>query len=208
MLYGFTDGFLRQGPNERRHHNDRTGIGDLFLVPLQLNWDWQDHHLTFSQGVYVPTGSYDRDRLINLGRNYWGFDSNITYSWLPVGRGHEATLTAGFLANTRNKSTEYRSGNEFHMDFLLAHHFSDRIAVGLPGYWYKQVSGDDGDVLDEFNLGSFRGEAAGIGLALLFTPRIGGKDVSIALKWVHDIHAERRFEGSEIMLSVRLKLFP
>jgi hypothetical protein len=208
MLYGFTDGFLRTGAVERRHHNDRTGLADLFLLPLQLNWRWLDHHLTFSQGVHIPTGSYDRDRLINLGRNYWSFDSNITYSWFPEARGYEATLNAGFLFNTRNKSTEYRSGNEFHVDLLLAHHFSDSFAVGLPGYWYKQITDDDGDVLDRFSLGSFRGEAAGVGLALLFRPRIAQRDVRIALKWLHDVHAKRRFEGSEIMLSLTFRLSP
>jgi hypothetical protein len=55
------------------------------------------------------------------------------------------------------------------------------------------VSGDDASVLDKLNLGSFRGESAAIGLAILFKPTIGRKDVSFILKWVHDIYAKRRF---------------
>ena len=67
------------------------------------------------------------------------------------------------------------------------------------------------DMLDQLNLCSFRGEAAGLGLrylALLFKPAVAGKDVNVVLKWVHDIHARQRFEGSEIMLSVAFKLSP
>ena len=163
--------------------------------------------MTFSQGIFAPTGSYATNRVFNPGRNYWGFDPTFAYTWLHETRGHEVSLTAGYLVNTRNHATNYRSGNEFHLDYLIAHHFSPRFAFGIPGYWYKQVSSDDHPLLDGQNLGGFRGESAGIGLALLYKPTIAGNDVSFILKWVHDIYAKRRFEGSEIMLSVAFRLF-
>lgn len=206
ILYGHAEGFVQLDAGQARRQNDRTGIGDLYLAPIQFNWHWTDHHITFSQGIFAPTGSYNADRVFNLGRNYWGFDPNIAYTWLNQKRGHEVSFTAGYLANTRNHDTNYRSGNEFHLDFLIAQHFSPLFAVGVPGYWYKQLSGDDASVLDSFNLGGFRGESAGIGLAILFKPTVRGQDVSFILKWVHDIYAKRRLEGSEIMLSVAFRL--
>ena len=130
----------------------------------------------------------------------------LTYTWLSQARGHEVTFNAGYLLNTRNTASDYCSGNEFHVDFLLAQHFTSQFAVGVPGYWYKQVTGNDADMLDQLNLGSFRGEAAGLGRALIFKPAVAGKDVNVVLKWVHDIRARQRFEGSEIMLSVAFKL--
>jgi hypothetical protein len=207
VLYGHAEGFVQVGTGQARRQNDRTGIGDLYLTPIQLNWRWDDHHLMFAQGIFAPTGSYDADRVFNLGRNYWGFDPNLSYTWLNERLGHEVSFTAGFLFNTRNNDSNYRSGNEFHLDFLIAHHFSPLFAVGLPAYWYKQVTGDNGSLLDGSNLGSFRGESAGVGLAILFRPTIGGRDVSFTLKWVHDIYSKRHLEGSEIMLSVGFKIF-
>jgi hypothetical protein len=206
VLYGHAEGFVQLNPGEARRQNDRTGIGDLYFAPIQLNWQWNDHYLTFSQGIFAPTGSYDVDRVFNLGRNYWGFDPNLSYTWLNEKLGHEVSLTAGYLFNTRNDDTKYRSGNEFHFDFLVAHHFSPLFAVGLPGYWYKQMSGDNGSLFDGSNLGSFRGESAGVGLAILFRPTIASKDTSFILKWLHDIYAKRRLEGSQIMLSVAFKI--
>jgi hypothetical protein len=41
---------------------------------------------------------------------------------------------------------------------------SPRFAIGIPGYWYKQVGSDDHPLLDGLNLGGFRGES----LALAF----------------------------------------
>ena len=207
VLYGHAEGFVQLDSGQARRQNDRTGIGDLYLTPIQLNWRWNDHHLTFSQGIFAPTGSYDVDRVFNLGRNYWGFDPNLSYTWLNEKLGHEISLTAGYLFNTRNDDSNYRSGNEFHLDFLIAHHFSRLFAVGLPGYWYKQVTGDNGSLRDGSSFGSFRGEAAGIGLAILFRPTIAGKDVNFTLKWVHDVYARRHVEGSEIMFSVAFKMF-
>jgi hypothetical protein len=208
MLYGYADGFLEAGAGRTRRQNDRTGIGDLYLSPLRLNWRSEEHHVTISQGIFAPTGSYDPDRLINLGRNHWGFNTNVSYTWLNEKRGHEISLTAGYLVNTKNTDTDYRSGNEFHLDYLLAHHFSPRVGLGFTGYWYKQVTGDHAGLLRRLGLGSFRGKALGIGLAVLFKPTIGGKDTNFVLKWVHDVHARRRFEGSEIMLSVGVQLWP
>ena len=203
VLYSWAEGFLE--PGELRRQNDRTGLGDLYFAPLQLNWRWQDHHLTLSHGIFAPSGSYNRRRVMNLGRNHWGFDTRLAYTWLHGQRGHEFTVTAGYLINTRNHATNYRSGDEVHLDYLIAQHLFECFGVGFTGYWYKQVTGDDSPVLNRLNLGSFRGEAAGIGVALLYRPTIGGRDLDIVFKWLHDVHAARRFQGSEIMLSVALK---
>jgi hypothetical protein len=204
VLTGRAEGFVEL--DQAKRQNRRSGIRDLYISPIQLNWRWGDHHLTFSQGIFAPTGSYSTNRVFNPGRNYWGFDPTFAYTWLHETRGHEVSLTAGYLVNTRNNATNYRSGNEFHLDYLIAHHFSPRFAIGIPGYWYRQVSSDDHPLLDGLNLGGFRGESAGIGLSFLYKPTIGDKDVSFILKWVHDVYAKRRLEGSEIMLSVAFRL--
>jgi hypothetical protein len=208
ILHQRADGLLQLGPGETRQRDNRSGIGDLLVAPVQLNWRWDNHHITVAEGIFAPTGSYDSDRVTNLGRNYWAFDSTLTYTWLNEKHGHEFSLTAGYLVNTRNQNTHYRSGNELHVDALLAQHFSPRFAVGFPVYWYKQITGDDADVLNRFNLGSFRGESLGIGLAVLYKPTIVNTDVDVLLKWLHDVHARRRLEGSEIMLSISFKLWP
>jgi hypothetical protein len=65
----------------------------------------------------------------------------------------------------------------------------------------KQVTGDSGDGA---LLGSFKGEATGIGPALLWNTKVGGSDVSFIAKWLYEYHAERRIEGNHFMLSFAL----
>jgi len=49
---------------------DVSGLSDIFVTPLILNWENGNHHFSFAPGVTVPTGSYSVNRLLNTGRNY------------------------------------------------------------------------------------------------------------------------------------------
>ena len=193
----------------------RSGLGDVSLTPF-MNWKRGDHHLTTALNIYAPTGAYSKDRMINLGRNYWSFDPTVSYTWLDSKRGHEFSAIAGFMFNTENQATEYRSGNAFHFDFTVAQRFSERLAVGLVGYGYLQATDDSGPLLDRANtvlqglglkrLGGFRGEAFGIGPAISYTASLGSRDVTFILKGMTDLHKKNRFQSDTIMLSVALKL--
>ncbi len=75
---------------------------------------------------------------------------------------------------------------------------SETFAVGVHGFYLKQISGDSGSGAI---LGDFKAEAAGVGPALLWSTKIGDQDVSFIAKWLHEIHAENRLEGDHVFLS-------
>jgi hypothetical protein len=108
-------------------------------------------HLTFSPGISAPTGKYDADDLLNLGRNYWAFDLAGSYTWLHPTRGHEISLNAGFLFNNENPDTDYTTGTEFHLDWLIGQYFSESFGVGINGYYYQQITDDDGQIVGPIN---------------------------------------------------------
>ena len=101
-------------------------------------------------------------------------------------------MVVGYGYNSENDDTNYQSGDEVHVDFVLNQFFTESFAVGINGYFYKQVGGDSGNGAI---LGSFRGEGAGIGPAVYYIRKIGGRDVALVAKWMHDVHAENRIEG-------------
>jgi len=78
---------------------------------------------------------------------------------------------------------------------------SETFAVGLHGFYLKQITGDSGGGAI---LGNFKAKSAGIGPALLWATQIGGQDVSFIAKWMHEIDAENRLEGDHMMLSFAL----
>ncbi len=50
----------------------RFGLGDIIVDPFILS-AFKDLHVTTVRYIYA-TGSYKRDRLANIGRNYWTFE--------------------------------------------------------------------------------------------------------------------------------------
>jgi hypothetical protein len=183
----------------------RSGIGDPSATGF-LNWTAGNNLFSAGLTTFFPLGSYDADRIINLGRNYWSFDAQGIYTWLDPKRGHEISFITGFMFNTTNGATDYSSGTEWHTDFMFAQHFSKEFALGIEGYYLKGISNDSGPLLDQANkelpalglkpLGGFRAMGFGLGPAILYAPKIGNTDVNFIAKYLFDIDHENRFNSN------------
>lgn len=178
------------------------GFADIGLIPVGLYWHTRacstapcpGFHFKLAEGVFLPTGRYSSDRAVSVGRNYYAFDTSLAASWFSgdaqnqIGPlpGTEITVVPGILLNERNTATDYRTGSEFHADFMINQFLNPGLAVGAQGYYYDQVSDDTGAGAI---FGPQRGRATGVGPALLWQP-IGG--VSVVAKWLIDLHAVNR----------------
>jgi hypothetical protein len=182
---------------------DENGFADLWVVPFMLNWANGPHNTAFSVGVVAPTGRYDADNAINTGRNYWALDPTISYTYLDSA-GWDISATAGVMFNAENPDTDYRTGNEFHLDWLAGRHLSETFGVGLTGYWYQQFTSDNGATPPGADEG-FKGSGVGLGIAAMQTVKLGQKDVTFIGKWVRDLETENRMEGDVFMLSTAFK---
>lgn len=193
-------------PLQTSAKGNRDGLADPYLFSF-LNWDLGGfHHLTAGITIFSDFGSYDADRIINLGRNYWSFDPTISYTWLNNDNGREFSMTTGLMFNTENRATDYRTGTEFHLDWMLAQHLPGKIAIGLEGYIYEQISDDDGRLANAIPVGDdgFRSSGWGLGPALTWTPKVAGKDITLIAKWIHDFDASKRMEGDLVSVGFAL----
>jgi hypothetical protein len=167
-----------------------------------------DHHFTFSPGFIAPTGKYDPNNLLNVGRNYWSFDITGTYTWFDPKIGIDVSLTSGFLFNTENRATNYRTGTEFHLDGLVAQFLSEHYAIGAAGYFYRQLGPDTGQLAGGLvDVTNFRGQGAGVGPALLVVIPTGGPPLNVIGKALFDVDNNRRFNGNLYMISLAMKVF-
>ena len=177
-------------------------LSDIALIPLQLNWAVGDFSFKFAEIVIAPTGPYDLDETVNLGRNYWSFDTVAAVTWLDPGTGTEVSVAPGIMVNTTNDATDYRTGAEFHVDFTANQFLSETFAFGLRGYYYRQVTGDSGSGA---LLGDFKSESLGIGPGFLWTPAFAGGRLSVVGKWMHDVRARNRFKSDYGSIGVAWK---
>lgn len=168
-----------------------TSIGDS-IVSSALHWKTGDFHFKLAEIVFLPTGDYSTDKLADIGRNYWGFDTTFAMTWLYMKTGTEVSVIPGIMLNTKNNKTEYQSGNEFHVDFMVNQFLAKNFALGIQGYYYNQISGDSGSGA---KLGSFEGRSLGFGPALLWMPNFAKGKLSLIAKWLHDVDSKNRMEG-------------
>lgn len=169
--------------------DDRFGLGDIIIDPIILGWHSKNFHVTTGLDIYMPTGNYDQTHLANTGRNYWTFEPILGMTYLSDG-GFEISAKFMYDFNTENDDTNYQSGQEFHVDYLIGYHIGKQWAVGLGGYYYVQTTDDKVNGVTTPN-GS-KGQVFSIGPAVQY----GYKNMSFTLKWQPEFEAKNRPEGN------------
>jgi len=182
-------------------------FADIAILPVMLAWDHGNHHFIFEPVVYIPTASYDPNKALNPGRNYWAFDINGAYTWLNPETMQELSVVSGIIFNTENPDTDYRSGTEFHLDFTAVQYVSKgEFGVGFAGYYYQQLDGDHGTVTGPINPSDIQGMGVGIGPAALYNGHIGAGKFSVIGKALFDLDTTDRFKGDLYTIAIAFKL--
>lgn len=185
--------------------DSETALADISLLPASFYWSNGNWHFNLYELIVTPTGQYDVDNNVNLGRNYWGFDTVFAVTNLNMENGREYSLVAGYIINTENEDTDYHTGDELHVDAMFNQFLSETFALGLHGYYYTQVEGDSGSGAI---LGDFKGESYGIGPSFLWIPVWGGGRFSIMGTWLHDLGATNRLESDYVHVTLAWQFGP
>ncbi len=168
------------------------GLGDITLNPLIIGWhlppDW---HLVFGLDINLPTGRYDQnDPTESIGANYFSFEPALAFTYLNQS-GFEVSAKLMYNIKTENDDTNYQSGDDFHMDYLIGQHFGSWTA-GIGGYYLKQT-GDDEVNGQSVGPDGRRGEVFAFGPAVKYDYN----GMSLIGTWDHETGAENRFEGDK-----------
>ncbi len=178
---------------------DRFDLGDIGIIPASFYWTSGNLSFNLYELVVAPTGQYDSANFVNIGRNYWSFDTNLAVTWFRPETGTEFSTVLGVMVNTENPDTDYKTGTEFHADFMFNQFLSESFALGLHGYYYKQLSGDSGTGAV---LGSFKGESYGLGPAISWVPVSKGGKFALSAKYLRDLDATNRLEADYGVVSL------
>jgi hypothetical protein len=187
-----------------------SGLGDIQFVPLGLLWDRDNFHFLAAENIITTTGNYDVNKSVNMGRNCWGFDTLFGMTWLDPKKGHEISFTMGYIINQENSKTNYKTGDEFHLDYTLAQYLSEDFGVGVFGYYYKQMSDDSGSGYDDFNglfgggLDGYRSTSGGLGPGIMWAPKVGDRPLNLIAKWIYEYEGTNRFMGGWIFVSAAM----
>lgn len=169
-------------------------IGDPYLMPVLLSWDWSDIKAQVFEGISAPMGYYAKNQL-SAGSNIWTFDHNLAVTFkLPAD--NELSMDLGYMNNTQNPATHYTNGDELHIDYLLGHYFQDNFGLGVVGSYYRQLTADQAPPT---TMAKVFTAADTIGPAVMFTPPIGRQEINMSLKWLHEFNVQGRLPQDYIL---------
>jgi hypothetical protein len=173
----------------------RSALGDIIVHPLMLGYSNPSHTFFafFSPDVGLPTGSYSVNRVANTGLNTYAFEPNLAVTWFPSPE-WELSGFAQVEFNSPNHATNYHSGAVASFDYLIGYSITQKVQVGLQGYFLKQISDDTVNGQIAPNDG-FRGQAIGIGPQLRYT---WGPGAAIAFKYQHEFAVRNRPQGERL----------
>ena len=186
----------------RNRADDIVDFGDLYLTGL-LGWHHQAWHWNVNVGINAPTGAWEKGRLANLGFNYWAVDLGFAVTYLDPKTGLEFSFAPGITFNAKNNATNYKTGNEFHLEVAALMRPSQQFAFGVTGYHYQQLTDDSGAGAV---LGGFKGRVTAVGPILTYDFKIRDISVSSNFRWMHEFNVERRLKGDVIFATFAVPL--
>ena len=166
-------------------------FGDLY-PNATLKWNRGVHNVMVYATAGIPVGAYNTDRLAALGLGHWAIDGGGGYTYYNEKAGVEFSAVVGLTYNFINPYTQYRSGNDFHLDLSFSPYVSETMHIGAVGYLYDQVSGDSGSGAV---LGDFKSRVAGAGPQIGFFLPMGDREGYLNFRAYYEFAAEHRLKG-------------
>ncbi|MDH4560039.1 transporter [Pseudomonas sp. BN411] len=193
---------VKNGP-----HDHKRGIGDAHFGPVVGFHHNEKFHTAVGVDFVAPTGSYDKDDLINLGNNYYTVQAVYAMTYTdPNGFNADVRLMHDY--NFENRDTHYQSGRELHADYTLGWGLGNGWVVGVGGHAYKQISDDKcsasncaSAALVDANDGN-RGRSFSIGPAVQYS----GNGWFISAKWQDESGVRNRAEGQTYWVKFTMPL--
>jgi hypothetical protein len=153
---------------EALNNTKDSGLGDVEIAPV-FSWEFEKSKLVFSPTVILPTGYYDKNDALNSGQgNFYTIRPAISYAYI-FDNGIQAGTRLVYGYNTKNKDTEYKSGQFFSVESIVYKQFGP-VNLGVSAFAINQFTKDqsatvaaNGNKLELFGAGFSAGMPVGFG---------------------------------------------
>ena len=183
---------------------DTNGFTDL--IPMFTDrWNaGVNNYMAYLTGD-IPVGIYSSSNLTNIGLGHGAIDGGVGYTYFDPKTGHEFSAVLGFTGNFENQSTGYTSGLDSHLDWGASQFLTKQLQVGLVGYFYEQLTGDDGCAPV---LCPFKSRVIGVGPQIGYIFPVAGMQGYVNLKGYGEFDNDNRPDGWNVWLTFVLSPAP
>lgn len=171
----------------------RSGLGDVTLG-AGIGWHHGPRwHSVAAVDVFLPTGRYRQGDLANLGRNHYAAQAVYAVSRIEAA-GLNLDAKMHYLVNARNDDTDYRSGQQAHVDYAAGWGLTPNWVLGVGGYAMVQTTDDRSDA---GRVEGARARSFAIGPNLKYD---SGRGWFVTAKWEREFHVRNRAQGEGFWL--------
>jgi len=178
------------------------GVGDLFVQPLWLGWNWDHWDITTGYGFYAPIGKFEQGAADNVGLGFWTHQLQLAGAWYPwKERGTAVVGAFTYEFNQEVEDSDVTPGQRASFNLGVSQYLplgssGFLLELGALGYGQWQVTDDTGsdafrpDVHDRLY-------GAGGQVGLTYLPW----EAAATFKYTRDFGVEDRFEGDNFTLN-------
>lgn len=175
-------------------HSSKSGLADITYSNF-VAWHTKNFHWVAALDVDIPTGSYDKNDIANVGNGFWQIEPVLAATYLSDG-GTEVSVKGMYRFSLENNETNYQSGQVAHADFTVAQHFGN-LAVGVGGYALYQTTDDEKNGATVAPDGN-KGQVYALGPQVKYDV----KGMQFVGAWDHEFEARNRPQGDKLWLKL------
>ena len=127
-----------------------TGLGDLYVEPINLGWKRKKADVKFAYGFVAPTGRFDSAGTETTTTDFWGHQLTFaTTAYLDKTKLTQFSISSNFEFHHKKRHEDLKVGNNMTLEAGLGKIFvknqgKQLIQFGLIGYAEFQLTNDSG----------------------------------------------------------------
>ena len=202
LSFGVGSNTTQQGGSASPSSQTVSGLTDA-TTGATLGWTrGNDYWMVYLAGN-IPIGSYDSQRMANIGIGHAAIDGGGSYTYYNSRTGLSLSAGGGFTYNFENYSTDYQNGIDSHLGWSVLQSVSANWRVGLAGYVYYQLTGDRGS---GDNCGPCKSRVASVGPQVTYNFTVAGQEWSADVRGYYEFWAQNRLEGYAVFATLSIPL--
>lgn len=178
-------------------------LGDP-AVSASIGWHAGNYHWNTALTGFVPVGDYRYGALANVANHRWATDVTGSFTWFDPKIGLDLSLAIGATFSQENAATQYKTGDEFHLEWAATQYLSKEFSIGAVGYFYRQFTPDSGAGA---TFGQFMGQVAAVGGTLGYNFKVGNYPIAARVKVYSEFAVRNRLEGTAGFFTLSLPLY-
>lgn len=164
--------------------NNEFGLGDIAISPFIYLYENPDSqiYLSFWEFIYVPTGDYNKNNAVNIGRDAWYFQHQLAFGWYPGQFGIDFNIN--YWQYTESDDLKYDEADALEFETVVHYGITEKLRAGInAAYW---IGVDDAEV-DGVTLPDTEPKNFKLGLNLTYTL---AENFTAGIRWMHDVDSE------------------